>query len=158
MDLILWRHADAEDAVEGQDDLSRCLTKKGERQAARMGKWLDHYLPESARIMVSPALRARLTATALGRKYKLRDELAPSSSTDDVLEMLKWDPEQGIPSKVPLVLVGHQPYLGGVVARLLSAQTEYYTVRKGAAWWLRLGQRNGELHVSILGATSPELL
>ena len=35
MDLILWRHAEAEVAAEGADDLSRKLTKKGERQAAR---------------------------------------------------------------------------------------------------------------------------
>ena len=36
MDLILWRHADAEIASEGEDDLSRELTVKGEKQAVRM--------------------------------------------------------------------------------------------------------------------------
>ena len=35
MDLILWRHADAED---GADDLARQLTAKGRKQAARVGK------------------------------------------------------------------------------------------------------------------------
>ena len=34
MDLILWRHADAEDWVEGCDDLERALTPRGLKQAA----------------------------------------------------------------------------------------------------------------------------
>ena len=38
MDLILWRHAEAEDARAGQDDLERALTPKGERQAAAHGR------------------------------------------------------------------------------------------------------------------------
>ena len=46
MDLIFWRHAEAFDALEGQDDLSRTLTPKGEKQALRMGQWLDRQLPE----------------------------------------------------------------------------------------------------------------
>jgi phosphohistidine phosphatase len=44
MDLILWRHADAEIAAEGEDDLSRQLTVKGEKQAVEW--WLG--LPASA--------------------------------------------------------------------------------------------------------------
>ena len=37
MDLILWRHAEAE---EGDNDLARELTPKGEKQAARVAEWL----------------------------------------------------------------------------------------------------------------------
>ena len=36
MDLIFWRHADAFESLEGQEDLSRTLTPKGEKQALRM--------------------------------------------------------------------------------------------------------------------------
>lgn len=36
MDLILWRHAEAEVAAPGQDDLQRALTHKGN---ARPGAW-----------------------------------------------------------------------------------------------------------------------
>ena len=35
VDLILWRHADAGDAVEGPADLQRPLTPKGDKQAAK---------------------------------------------------------------------------------------------------------------------------
>ena len=41
LDLIMWRHAEAEDEREGQDDLQRALTSRGEKQAARMAVWLD---------------------------------------------------------------------------------------------------------------------
>ena len=69
MDLILWRHAEAEDWPEGDpqggSDLERSLTSRGEKQAARMANWLDRQLPEGARIFVSPARRCEQTALAL---------------------------------------------------------------------------------------------
>ena len=73
MDLILWRHAEAEEALQtdldAQFDLARKLTPRGEKQAARMAEWLDRQLPGSARIVVSPARRCEQTALALGRKF-----------------------------------------------------------------------------------------
>ena len=47
MDLILWRHAEAEDWTEGCDDLQRSLTGRGEKQAKRMAAWLDRQLPRA---------------------------------------------------------------------------------------------------------------
>ena len=41
MDLILWRHAEALEMREIQDDLDRALTSKGERQAHRVAAWLN---------------------------------------------------------------------------------------------------------------------
>ena len=41
MDLILWRHAEAQVLRDGQTDLERALTPKGERQAQRMAEWLN---------------------------------------------------------------------------------------------------------------------
>ena len=57
MDLILWRHAEAEEAADGGDDLERALTSRGEKQAARMAGWLDRQLPEGLRVLASPAKR-----------------------------------------------------------------------------------------------------
>ena len=62
MELILWRHADAED---GADDMARRLTAKGERQAAAMATWLRANLPSQHTLMASPAVRAQQTAAAL---------------------------------------------------------------------------------------------
>ena len=62
MDLILWRHAEAHVIKEGQSDLERTLTTKGERQAQRMAEWLNQRLAHSTRILVSPAVRTQQTA------------------------------------------------------------------------------------------------
>lgn len=61
MDLILWRHAEAEDSV---PDSERKLTAKGCKQAEKVGGWLAERLPDDARILVSPAARAQQTAAA----------------------------------------------------------------------------------------------
>ena len=71
MDLILWRHAEAEDADGEISDLDRCLTRRGEKQAKRVARWLLEYLPDTRRILVSPARRTRQTADALGAAYEI---------------------------------------------------------------------------------------
>jgi phosphohistidine phosphatase len=158
MDLILWRHAEAEVAEEGGDDLSRPLTKKGERQASRMAAWLDRHLPEGTRVLVSPSERTQQTVAPLGRKFKLRDELVPDTTVDDVLTLLKWDPETGPQSKGPVLLVGHQPYLGQLIARLLGMDEQICSVRKGGVWWLRTRMRDGQLQTVLLTVAVPDFI
>jgi len=158
MDLILWRHAEAELSEEGGDDLSRPLTKKGERQASRMAAWLDRHLPEGTRVLVSPSERTQQTVAPLGRKFKLRDELVPDTTVDDVLTLLKWEPETGPQSKGPVLLVGHQPYLGQLIARLLGMDEQICSVRKGGVWWLRSRIRDGQLQTVLLTVAVPDFI
>src|SRR4029079_4806290 len=54
MDLILWRHCEAEP---GEPDLGRRLTSKGLKQAERMAARLDATLPDTRRVLGSPADR-----------------------------------------------------------------------------------------------------
>ena len=153
MDLILWRHAEAHDAEPGQDDLQRRLTSRGEKQATRIGVWLDRQLPEGVRILSSPAVRSEQTVKGLGRKYKVRDALSPGACADDLLEAAGW-PD----AKYPVILVGHQPSLGEVAARLLKMPQDSCAIRKGAVWWLRSRQRDGVDQTVILSVTTPEKL
>ena len=157
MDLILWRHAEAEDLPEGvadaQRDLERKLTSRGEKQAARMAEWLDRQLPGSARILVSPARRCEQTALALGRKFKIRAELAPGAAPEDVLELVQWPL-----SKTPVLVIGHQPTLGQVIARLLGLVDSDCAIKKGALWWLRTRERDGQVQAVVVTVQSPELL
>lgn len=153
MDLILWRHAEAEDECDGLDDLQRALTPRGEKQAARMAKWLDLQLPESARILCSPALRCEQTILPLGRKYKLREELAPGSSAGQLLEAVDW-PQ----ARQAVLVVGHQPTLGDTVAKLIGLKADNCPVRKGAVWWLRTRERDGHQQTVIVAVQSPDLL
>jgi phosphohistidine phosphatase len=158
MDLILWRHADAEIASEGEDDLSRQLTAKGEKQAVRVAAWLDRHLPEGVRILVSPASRTEQTVKALNRKYKLRDELVPDSNADDVLALIKWHPDKGPQGKGPILLVGHQPYLGEIAAKLLGMQEHSCAIRKGAVWWLRSRIRDEYSEILLLNVVNPDFI
>ena len=153
MDLIFWRHAEAFDALEGQDDLSRTLTPKGEKQALRMGQWLDRQLPEGVRVISSPAARCEQTVKALGRKVKFKTELHPEGSLDDLLVTAGW-PD----SKMSVLIVGHQPVLGQAIAHLLGLPEGECSVRKGAIWWLRSRVRDGATQTVVVSVQTPELL
>jgi phosphohistidine phosphatase len=151
MDLIFWRHAEAEDEREGLADIDRPLTAKGEKQAQRVGAWLDRHLPDGTRVLVSPALRCQQTALALGRKFKLRDELAPGSAVADLLDAAQWPH-----ARHPVMIVGHQPVLGEAIARLLHVPEGGCAVRKGAVWWLRTRERDGHEQTLVWAVQSPE--
>ncbi len=153
MDMILWRHAEAFELNEGEHDTERKLTPRGEKHAARMAQWLEQQLPEGTRILCSPAVRTEQTVKALGRKYKVRDALAPGASVQDVLETAGW-PQ----AKYPVLLVGHQPTLGAVVSTLFGMGPEPVAIRKGAVWWLRSRQREGQDQTVILSVMTPEKL
>lgn len=157
MDLILWRHAEAHDLPPGEteagSDLERALTSRGEKQAIRMAGWLDRQLPEGARILVSPARRCEQTALALGRKYKIRPELAPDATAAQLLELVQWP--QG---KSPILVIGHQPTLGQTIAHLLGMLEGDCPVKKGAVWWLRTREREGQSQTVVVTVQSPEVL
>ena len=153
MDLILWRHAEADEPQGGCDDLARVLTPRGEKQAQRMAHWLDRQLPEGLRVLCSPAKRTEQTVMALCRKYKLRAELLPGGSGEDLLELVQWPAQKGA-----VLVVGHQPMLGAAVAKILGLSQSACAVRKGAVWWLRHRERLGQAETVVMAVQSPELL
>jgi phosphohistidine phosphatase len=153
LDLILWRHAEAHPAREGQGDLDRALTAKGERQAQRMADWLNQRMAHSTRILVSPALRCQQTAAPIGRSFKTVAALAPDGSGEALLQAARW-PD----SSEPVLVIGHQPTLGLVAAHLLADAAQAWPVKKGAVWWLRCRDRDGLAQVVLQAVQSPDLL
>jgi phosphohistidine phosphatase len=160
MDLILWRHAEAVDHPDPADglpgdrvDLARRLTPRGEKQAARVAAWLDRQLPEGARVWSSPAVRCEQTVMALGRRYKISEAIAPEAPVDALLELVQWPAGKG-----PVVVVGHQPTLGQVIARLMGFTEDDCSVKKGALWWLRHRERNGSSETVVVTVQTPEML
>jgi len=153
MDLVLWRHAEASEWTQGCDDLTRPLTSRGEKQAARMAGWLDRQLPNNTRIFVSPARRAEETASALARKFKIRAELSPDRSVLELLEMVQWPDAKGT-----VLIVGHQPTLGQTIAQLIGLSATECAVKKGAVWWLRNRQREALSQTVIVTVQTPEIL
>lgn len=139
MELVLWRHADAEDGVV---DIKRALTDKGRRQAARVAKWLRPRMEGKWEILVSPAVRARETADALGLAYDVRIPLGTAATEDALLREAGW-PGNG----KNVLIVGHQPTLGRVAARLLTGRVGDLSIKKGAAWWFT-GKTDRQAHLS----------
>jgi phosphohistidine phosphatase len=125
MELILWRHADAED---GAPDLERKLTARGRKDAERVAKWLLRNLPAGFEVVASPAARAQETAKALHSKVRTDPRLAPGASVDDILKAA------GRAGTV--VIVGHQPDLGRAIAHLVGGKQAEWRLKKGALWWL----------------------
>ncbi|MBP8146302.1 SixA phosphatase family protein [Pseudorhodoferax sp.] len=153
MDLILWRHAEAQPAHDDLADLDRRLTAQGERQARRMGLWLQQHLPATTRVLVSPAARTVATAEALERRYRVESLLAPDADADALLRVVQW------PDAVtPVLVIGHQPTLGQVAARLLAGVEQPWSVKKCGLWWLRSRVRNGERQTVLHGVMAPDLI
>jgi phosphohistidine phosphatase len=158
MDLILWRHADAQDA-DGMDiaDVSRPLTPKGRKQAAKMAKWIDARLPEAARILVSPAVRTRETAEALGRNFTVVPELAPGGIAAHILIAADW-PD----ARRPVLVVGHQPALGRAASLLLFGQEQELSIRKAGVLWItnrtRKDHGDAQAQLTLRAAMCPDLL
>lgn len=143
MDLILWRHAEAEERRPGLPDARRRLTPKGEKQARRMAKWLRKRLPKDTRILVSPTERTQMTAHALGLPFEIEERIGPDADADDVLKAAGWPAGAGA-----VLVVGHQPTVGRVAALVMTGKEADWAIKKGAVWWLSPG---GE--AAILRAT-----
>ena len=128
MELILWRHAEAEI---GEPDAARALTAKGHRHARKMAGWLDATLPLGCRILVSPAVRAVQTAQALARPFEVTNEVGLASGVDRVLAAANWPDGSD-----PVLVIGHQPTLGQIAACLISGNDQFWTIRKANVWWI----------------------
>jgi phosphohistidine phosphatase len=143
MELILWRHADAED---GADDMARRLTPLGEKQAAAMAQWLRAHLPAQYTVLASPAVRAQQTAAALGASIVTENALAPGASPAAILSAARKH-------KGTVLIVGHQPDLGRAAAQLVAKAHSDWQIEKGAIWWLA-----GDAPARIKAVLSPDLL
>jgi phosphohistidine phosphatase len=153
MDLILWRHAEAEDTA--ASDLARQLTTRGRKQAQNVAKWLRARLPDDALILASPATRTIQTVETLTDQYRVVRELAPNASVDDVLTAAGWP--AGLAPTV--VIVGHQPVLGEIAAQLLSSGQDQrgWALKKGALVWIASRERNGNGQAVLHAAITPDL-
>ena len=153
MDLILWRHAEAVEPELGQLDVARPLTRRGEKQAAKMAAWLDRQLPDTTRIWVSPAKRTEQTVAALGRKFKLSDALSTQGTAEQLLELVQWPLGSGT-----VLVVGHQPTLGQTLSQILGLSNGECAVKKGAVWWVRHRERDAEAQAVVITVQTPEFL
>lgn len=155
MDLILWRHAEAEDAAAKLADAKRRLTPRGERQARKMAAWLRERLPRQTTILVSPTERTQQTAHALGLPFEIEPLIGPGADPAHLIAAAGWAGGRGRGQAV--VLVGHQPALGRLAALLLSGAEADWAIKKGAAWWFSRRTREGEEQTVLRVVMGPEM-
>jgi phosphohistidine phosphatase len=153
LELLLLRHGIAEERRPDRPDGSRQLTDAGRvrtravlERAASLGLKAD-------RLLSSPLTRARQTgeiavAVGLARGLELAQSLEPGG--DPLPQLPAWfgqgtgaaaaDQEAEAPAEAPcrLLLVGHEPDLGELAARLLGAPSGSIALRKAGMALLRL--------------------
>lgn len=152
MNLILWRHAEAEDTT---PDLKRVLTKRGIKEAALMADWLREQLPPEVRVISSPADRARQTAQALTTDFEIVKGLAPGKGVEELLAAVDWP---GAGNDHTVVVVGHQPTLGQTAALLIGGAEAPWSVKKGAVWWISNRVRGEHAQAVLRVVMSPDRL
>jgi phosphohistidine phosphatase len=114
--LYLLRHAEAEPPR--SEDFSRPLTPRGEGQARRVGAFLAARPPEL--ILSSPVVRASRTASLVARELGApppRQEAWLACGMTPGAALRGLAPHAHLPS---VLLVGHQPDLGQLLAFLLG--------------------------------------
>lgn len=153
MDLILWRHAEAEEGDGAIPDNKRRLTARGEKQAKQVARWLHQHLPRKSRLLVSPAERTKQTAQALELAYELEPRVGTGASAGDLLAVAGWPGQSGA-----VLIIGHQPTLGRVAALLLGGAEANWSVKKGGVWWFSGRVRNGETQTVLRAVLNPDLI
>ncbi len=159
MDLILWRHAEAEEATALLPDLKRRLTHRGEKQARAVARWLAERQPKHLTVLVSPAVRCQQTAHALAQRFEIEAGIGPGADVAELIKAANW-PEGPLPRQRSgtVLLIGHQPSLGRLAALLLSGQEADWTIKKGALWWFSNRTRDGETQTVLRTVLGPDLL
>lgn len=150
MDLLLWRHAEAED---GEDDLRRRLTARGEKQAHSMAAWILAHQPKDMRIIVSPAIRTQQTAEALKLPFETQRKIGPEACVSELIAAAGWPDASG-----SVLIIGHQPSLGRLASLLLAGHEADWSIKKGALWWLSNRTRRGETQTVLRAVLPVELL
>jgi phosphohistidine phosphatase len=136
MELIVLRHAEAEDHA--PTDHLRRLTEKGTHQAEAVGVYLKEHAIKVDIILSSPALRTAETAEIVAEELELEVQTVPWALPGMTPEMAMNSLER-FQSAKRVLLVGHQPDIGLLVARLLGLRDDRSLhVRKASLFQLNL--------------------
>ena len=133
MEIWLLRHAAAEDQAESGRDADRTLTEDGHKRARDVARGLAALEPGIELILTSPYARAKQTAEPAARALHLAGKvretaaLEPSADPQEVLEEVRAEKVESI------LLVGHEPHLGGLLGRLVAGHAGLEIPMKKAA-------------------------
>jgi phosphohistidine phosphatase len=149
VDLLMIRHAVAVPrGTPGVADDLRPLTPRGRARFRRAASGLARVVRAPDRLLTSPLLRAQQTARLAARAWgEVEPEILPglaSGRHDEVLAALRAHA-----SADRVAVVGHEPHLSGLLARLLGTRSAArLTFKKGGVAVVRLAgppDRGGDL-------------
>lgn len=153
MELILWRHAEAEEGGIDLPDHKRRLTTRGEKQAKQVAAWLVRHLPRKRRILVSPSERTQQTAHALEFAYEIEPKVGVGATASEVLKAVRWTETTGT-----VIVIGHQPTLGHVASLLLAGAEADWSVKKGGLWWFSSRKRDDQSETILRAVVNPDMV
>ncbi len=134
MKVLLVRHAIAVPrGTPGIPDDQRPLTPKGERRFRKAARGLARVMRRPTALLTSPLPRARRTAEIAGKAWgRIKPTTEPALAGGSVEQLLAA--LSAFPEDARVVLVGHEPDLSALLARLLgSRESERLSFRKGGA-------------------------
>jgi len=127
--LYILRHADAD--TEAATDAARTLSEKGEEQAREVARFCTRHGIRPDVIFSSPLIRAQQTARPvakeIGMEVTTADWLASGARPEGILAQLAEIRDARI-----VMLVGHEPDLGHLIAHLTGAERGSIHVRKAS--------------------------
>ncbi|XJS10854.1 SixA phosphatase family protein [Aerococcaceae bacterium WGS1372] len=142
MELVLIRHAKAEEIYEGIDDIDRQLTEKGKDKFAKIAVKIADRLKEvdSDQLIAwsSPGTRAMETAEILIQQMMLETIYLQSFIYDGGIENLR-EALVDIDEEMTVLVFGHEPILSGWIASITG---EKVRMRKGMAVSMKLENLN----------------
>ncbi len=156
MKLFFLRHGIAEDASDGLRDYDRALTDEGRAQLERTAHALLRLGIKPDVILTSPLVRAKQTAAIVGPAldvpFEEANELQPGCLLDDLLRLLSRYPLETI------MLVGHQPDLASMAARLINADERGLVLKKGGLIRVEITGRPQAGRGRLSGLLTPKML
>ena len=145
MELLVIRHATAEDAKPGVDDAHRELTKDGKKEMKRAAAGLKTLVDAIDVIAASPLVRAQETAEIVAKEYgdlsvDTVEELTPASDPSALADWLSRNASSNI-----VAVVGHEPHLGKLVTWLMTGGgNSRVEMKKAGAALLEFSSQVGE--------------
>ncbi|MGD1074428.1 MAG: phosphohistidine phosphatase SixA [Bryobacteraceae bacterium] len=133
MELYIFRHGIAEDGRPGRSDSERELTDDGRKKTAAVLKTAVRAGVSPSLIMSSPYARAlqtaRIAAAEFGYKGSIVqiEALVPHHSPETV-----WNELREYRDETAILLAGHEPLLGHLVAYLLATPALRIEMKKSA--------------------------
>lgn len=133
--ITLLRHATAEPHADPLADAERALVKKGKDQMVRVAEFCRKHALVPAKLYTSPLRRAQQTAKLLQTHLpdcpavEMVEWLSLGADPRLIIAELKVLQDAGVND---VWLVGHEPTMSGLIARLIDAADDSILIKKAS--------------------------